>query len=102
MNVQTNYVDPIVGTKKGAPETKEPVEFGQHGLNMIVPPGYPNDTFNIRASSGEGVIVLTPGQMGREEINNSFLWSPTIQLSNQIDADAFMDRLMQRLEERLS
>ena len=31
--------------------------FGQHGLNMIVPPGFPNDSFPIMVSSGERVVV---------------------------------------------
>ena len=35
---------------------------GQRGLNMIVPPGYPNDTYPIRVSSGELVTVTPPGQ----------------------------------------
>jgi hypothetical protein len=35
---------------------------GATGLHMIVPSGYPNDTFPIRASSYEEVIIRTPGQ----------------------------------------
>jgi polyhydroxyalkanoate synthesis regulator phasin len=31
---------------------------GQHGLNMIVPPGYPNDSFPVLASSGERVLII--------------------------------------------
>lgn len=31
---------------------------GQHGLNMVVPPGYPNDTFPVLASSGERVLII--------------------------------------------
>jgi len=30
---------------------------GANGLDMIVPPGYPNDTYPIRASSGERVTI---------------------------------------------
>ena len=36
---------------------------GQHGLDMIVPPGFPNDTFPVLASSGERVKI-TPGAGG--------------------------------------
>jgi hypothetical protein len=35
---------------------------GQHGLNMVVPPGYPDDSFPILTTSGERVIVLTSAQ----------------------------------------
>ena len=35
----------------------------QHGLNMIVPPGYPGDTFPILASSGEHVLITPQNQM---------------------------------------
>ncbi len=31
---------------------------GKYGLNMIVPPGYPDDSFPIRASSGERVLII--------------------------------------------
>jgi len=46
--ITANYV--TTGTPPG----------GQHGLNMIVPPGYPNDSFLVAASSGERVKI-TPG-----------------------------------------
>jgi len=36
--------------------------IGQHGLDMIVPPGYANDTFPVYTSSYERVIVQTPAQ----------------------------------------
>ena len=31
---------------------------GQHGLDMTVPPGFPNDSYPIMASSGERVVVI--------------------------------------------
>lgn len=37
---------------------------GANGLDMIVPPGYPNDSFNVRAQSGERVQITQPGQSG--------------------------------------
>jgi hypothetical protein len=30
---------------------------GQHGLDFVVPPGFPNDSFPIRAESGERVTI---------------------------------------------
>jgi hypothetical protein len=39
-----------------------PFAVGQHGLDMIVPSGYSNDTFPVYASSHERVIVMTPQQ----------------------------------------
>jgi len=35
---------------------------GANGLNFIVPPGYPNDSFPIRVESGEHVQVTPAGQ----------------------------------------
>jgi len=35
---------------------------GQHGLDMIVPPEHPNDSYAVFASSHERVIVQTPAQ----------------------------------------
>lgn len=37
---------------------------GQRGLDMIVPPGFPRDTFPVRASSKERLIIIPPGQPG--------------------------------------
>jgi hypothetical protein len=31
---------------------------GAHGLDMIVPPGFPNDSYPVRASSGERVVII--------------------------------------------
>ena len=49
---------------------------GQHGLDMTVPPGYPGDTYPIRATSGEHVTVTPAGEKpaGGETvtINNDF------------------------------
>lgn len=35
---------------------------GASGLSMVVPPGYPNDSFKIGATSGEQVDILTQAQ----------------------------------------
>ena len=34
----------------------------QHGANFVVPPGFPNDTFPLRVTSGERVIVIPNSQ----------------------------------------
>ena len=39
-----------------------PIPGGQHGLQGIVPPGFPNDSFMVGASSGESLEIRTPGQ----------------------------------------
>jgi hypothetical protein len=31
--------------------------FGQHGLDFVVPPGYPDDSYPVHVSSGERVVV---------------------------------------------
>ena len=36
----------------------------QHGADFTVPPGFPRDTFPLRVSSGERVIVIPPGEQG--------------------------------------
>jgi len=37
---------------------------GQHGLDMIVPPGFPNDSFPIMGTSGERVQITPEGAGG--------------------------------------
>jgi hypothetical protein len=71
---QTGNVDPNSGMFFGSPAARPPAggtgtirggQFepgGAHGLNMIVPPGYPNDSFRVRATSGETVTITPPGQ----------------------------------------
>lgn len=44
---------------------------GQHGLDMVVPPGFPNDSYRIWATSGERVQVTPPGQSTHNERNTS-------------------------------
>ena len=40
----------------------QPYIGGQHGLNMMVPQGFPNDSFPVLASSGEQIIIIPPGE----------------------------------------
>jgi hypothetical protein len=44
--------------EKGLPEGPG----GQHGLDFVVPPGFPGDSFPFRATSGEHVQVTPKGQ----------------------------------------
>lgn len=37
---------------------------GANGLDFVVPPGYPNDSFPFRAQSGERVMVIPEGEPG--------------------------------------
>lgn len=43
---------------------------GHYGLDFIVPPGYPNDSYPIRAESGERVIVVPAGKQGNTNTFN--------------------------------
>jgi len=54
------------GPGTGSPDDLEPglTPGGAHGLDMIVPPGYPSDTFSIRATSGEHVQITPAGAAG--------------------------------------
>jgi len=47
---------------------------GQHGLDMIFPPGYPADSGRVAVSSGEHVQVTPPGEQpkGGSTFNNCF------------------------------
>ncbi len=60
------YLD-IIATMKMSPADIVKVT-GQHGLNMKVPSGFPNDTFPVFASSGERVIIQTPGQQAQGKV----------------------------------
>ncbi len=50
--------------------------FGQHGLDMIVPPGYARDNFPVYVSSGERVTVTPPGMSRTNQINITGNWNP--------------------------
>jgi subtilisin family serine protease len=72
----------------------EPPRGFQHGGSMIVPPGFPNDTFPIMVSSGERVDV-TPrgGGIGTFNLNQ------TINASRGMDLGALADIIMGRINE---
>lgn len=83
-----------VGTRSGPPPG------GQHGLNMTVPPGYPNDTFPILASSGERVIIAPAAAAAPQTMiyNNQDYSSRSIGSVNMAAGDNpyEFDRRMQR------
>ena len=58
-NVTTTYTINYEGGKKLPPGVK-----GQHGIDMVVPPGYPGDSFPFLASSGERVTITPQGSGG--------------------------------------
>lgn len=45
---------------------------GASGLNFVVPPGYPNDSYPIRVQSGEHVQVTPKNQVGQGSGGQSF------------------------------
>jgi hypothetical protein len=49
--------------------------FAQHGTDFVVPPGFPNDTFPIRASSGERVVVIP---QSTQTDSRSFTFNTTV------------------------
>jgi hypothetical protein len=62
--------DPIPDGGK-IPNVVVPGETGQHGLDMVVPPGFPNDSFPIWTSSGEHVSVTPKGKAGAGNVINN-------------------------------
>ena len=44
-------------------------DVAQHGLDRIIPPGFPNDSYVIRATSGERHIILNREQQRRLDVN---------------------------------
>lgn len=52
------------------PGPRPPGGRGATGLNMIVPAGYPHDTFPLYASSGERVLIQTPSQQTNSNVTN--------------------------------
>lgn len=78
-NAYQDFIDDPLGLKGGnsqftpiIPDLSK-VPGGREGLDMTVPQGYPNDSFMIRASSGERVTVTpanTTTNNARTQVNN--------------------------------
>ncbi len=60
------------------------------GADFIVPPGYPNDSYQMRVQSGERVIVQTPQQQMQQRINNFTMNVTTQSAPNVIDEFGLM------------
>lgn len=65
-------------------------EFAAGG-SMMVPPGYPNDSYKIGVSSGEEVSVKTPIQQQTSN-DNSRSFTVNNYISTEIDDQSFQDR----------
>lgn len=52
---------PTISTGPSRLEQLSNIKGGQYGLNMTVPPGFPNDSYMLRASSGEHVSITPAG-----------------------------------------
>jgi hypothetical protein len=57
---------PVTGWKPRFPGDTPP--GGARGLDMIVPSGYPNDTYPVRATSGEHLTITPAGGATNEDI----------------------------------
>lgn len=84
--------------------TRRNTDFGPgyaSGGSFKVPPGYPNDTFPMRVSSGEQVTVIPAGQagMGPGFAGGSgqgatllqFVYSPTVSLGTQYELERALE-----------
>jgi hypothetical protein len=66
-----------VGGKGGSGGKGKPDAEGAKGVNFVVPPGFPNDSFNLGVQTGEQVIVIPNAMrsfMSRQGSPNS-MWS---------------------------
>lgn len=45
----------------------------KYGLDMTIPPGFPNDSFRVAVTSGERVQVTRPGEKGGNTVNNFYI-----------------------------
>lgn len=66
------------GIQIAAINAAKPVPAYSEGVDMIVPPGYPNDSFLFRAESGEHLQVTPPGKENQTQIH------VTVQLGSKV------------------
>jgi hypothetical protein len=78
----------------------EDVPFGAHGLDMIVPPGYLNDSYMIRAQSGERVTI-TPPDVNAGGGGGVYIHSLNIQATPGMNEQALADAVIERLHQRV-
>lgn len=72
---------------RGGRAIRGPARRGQFGLDMIAPPGYPNDTFPVMVSSGERVKV-TPASEVNNITNNTFNLTARYALQSEVQLAA--------------
>ena len=68
---------------------------GANGLDMIVPPGYPNDSFPVWAQSGERVTITPPGRGGAGGFG-----PVSISVSGVQDPELAAELVVQKLQDR--
>ena len=79
----------------GAPFPSNIGPGGAHGLDMIVPPGFPNDTFPIRATSGERVTITPQGG------GNLSVGDINVNVPAGTDGGGIVDEIMDELGRRV-
>ena len=110
---QTEYMEHfgggIVTTERSSPTTTPRItpvtpkvqggQFGgQHGLDMIVPGGYPDDSYPVRATSGERVTITPAG----EKTAGITIGSLTMQINKPVaNGEQLYREFKRRLQEDL-
>jgi hypothetical protein len=90
---QTGSV-PKVPTTKGLPIG------GQQGLDMVVPRGFPNDTFPIRATSGEHVQITPRGKDKQSDMQHLTVNINNPQINSEIDIDNMARQVAEAIQEK--
>lgn len=78
----------------GGPGQPGPGAKGQHGLDFVVPPGFPNDTFPIWASSGEPVKVGAPAGQSTNNSRNVNVQNLNVTSGGNPARDAYQAKMM--------
>jgi hypothetical protein len=65
------------------------------GGSFTVPPGFPNDSFPMRVSSGERVSV-TPAGQSAGGMNVTLVYSPAVSLGSQEEAENILMPFVER------
>jgi len=79
------------GVTVTTPTTGHPDHPAQYGADFVVPPGFPNDSYPMRVTSGEHVQVTPQGQTRESE--------PVIVINANIAGDTDVEDLALRLAE---
>ena len=60
---------------------------GARGLDMIVPSGYPNDSYPVRATSGERLTITPRGGNSGGNVNVTLVYAPAISTMDKYEAE---------------